>query len=192
MLAQRCDKCGSKLFMVVPFRTTQREIVAFASESSLATSVKDTIVKERWLHPGHYCPNGCTTILVEYGAVPLPEMTVREAIAIAVQYSQRRYREFIETHGAATRFIACVHCTNFRGAVVEGASLTALYHNPAYKPLRDHKLVMARCADLRIHELKHDWWYDVGDEQPECDYFQSNKSFVRVYKAVTGWSEYPA
>lgn len=192
MPTQRCDKCDSALFTVVPFKTTQREIVEFASKSSLPTSVKDTIIKERWLHAGRYCPNGCTTILVEYGALPLPEMTMREAIAIAGQYSQRQHCEFIETHGATARVVACVHCANFRGAVVEGESPTTLFYNPAYRPLRDHKLVTARCADPRIHELKHDWWYDVGDEQPECDCFQSNKSFVMIYKAVTGWSEYPA
>lgn len=192
MPTQRCDKCGSALFTVVPFKTTQREIVEFASKSSLPTATKNTIIQERWLHPGRYCPNGCTTILVEYGALPLPEMTTREAIAIAGQYSQRRHREFIETHGATARFVACVHCANFRGAIVEGESLTALFHNPAYKPLRDHRLVAVHCADPRIQELKHDWWCDVGNEQSECDYFQRNRTFVTVYKAVTGWSEYPA
>lgn len=192
MPIQRCDKCGSALFEVVPFKTTQREIIEFASKSSLPVSAKDTIQRERWLHAGFHCPKGCTTIFVEHGPLPLPELTIREAIAIATRYVQQRYPEFIETHGATTRVIACVHCANFRGAAVEGGLPTALYHNPAYKPLRDHKLVTAHCAEARIQELKHAWWYDAGDDQPECDYFQRARSFAAVYKAVTGWSEYPA
>ena len=191
MRIQRCDKCGSALFKVVPFKTTQQEIVEFASKSSLPASAKDTIIQERWLHPGLYCPKGCTTILVEYGPVPLPEMTVREAIAIAARYSHQYHHDFVETHGAASRIVACIHCANFRGAVLEGESPTALYRNPAYQPLRSHKLATAHCVDPRIQLLKRDWWYDVGDKQPECDYFRYEKSFVSAYKVVTGWSEYP-
>jgi hypothetical protein len=188
----RCDVCGSALIEVIPFKTTQREIVEFALKSSLPESEKETIIKERWLHPGRYCPKGCTAILVEYGPLPLPDMSVQEAIAIAAQYSQQRHHEFIETQGATSRIVACVHCANFRGAALTDESPPALYHNPAYRPLRNHKLVTAHCAEPQIQELKHDWWYDVGDKQPECDYFRYEKSFAWAYKAVTGWSEYPA
>jgi hypothetical protein len=192
MPIQRCDKCGSALFEVVPFKTTQREIVEFASKSSLPVSARDTILKERWLHAGLYCPKGCTTILVEHGSLPLPELTVPKAIAIAVQYAQQRHSEFIDTHGATARIIACVQCANFRGATIEDESTTALYRNPAYAPLRDHKLATANCTEPRIQELKREWWYDAGDGQPECDYFRCAKSFAAIYKVVTSWSEYPA
>ncbi len=133
----KCEVCNSELFEVVPFKTTQREIVEFAQHSSLPPSERESIIQHRWIHPGLHCPNGCTKIFVEYGQIPLPTMTTSESIAIAQTYSREHHREFVKTHGFTSRIVACIHCANFDGAVVEGQARTALYSNPKYRPLRE-------------------------------------------------------
>ena len=188
---KRCQTCNSILFEVTPFITTQREIVEFAQSSSLSPSAKEAIIRDRWMPPGFYCPNGCTEILVER-KLPVPEMTVAESIAIAQRYSQDHHPKFVETHGATSRLVACVHCVNFGGAIVEGRSPTAFYRNPEHRPLCNSRIISARCADRRIQAHHRDWWYDTGKQQPECEYFKYDRRlFMHTYKSVTGWSEYP-
>jgi hypothetical protein len=188
MLSKRCEHCRSRLFEVVPFRTTQQAIVGFAQRSVLPD--KEAIIASRWMHPGLHCPNGCTQVFVEY-QIELPKMTTSEAIAIGQQYCQEHYPEFIETHGTASRIVACVHCANFKGAVLEGWHNTHLYRNAKYRPLRNHKILRMSCLVPEIQQLEGTWWYDKGDNQPECDFFRYNRLFEHVYKDVTGWSEYP-
>lgn len=60
-----CQWCGSPLFHAVPHVTTQQEIIDFASNSKLRA--KDIITQDAWIHPGKYCPNGCTIILINTG-----------------------------------------------------------------------------------------------------------------------------
>ena len=191
LLPDKCQMCNSVLFKVVPFKTTQREIVEFAQHSSLPPSERESIIRHRWMHAGLHCPNGCTEIFVEHGQIPLPKMTVSESIAIAQTYSREHYQEFVKTHGLNSRIVACVHCANFGGAIVEGQSQTAFYRNPKYRPLRDSRVISARCREVRIQALARAWWYDTGREKPECDYFKYDRLFEHAYKSVTGWSEYP-
>jgi hypothetical protein len=60
----RCKTCGEPLFHVEPKVTTREQIRDFAARSNLPE--RDAIVREGWLHPGAYCPNGCTAVLVSY------------------------------------------------------------------------------------------------------------------------------
>jgi hypothetical protein len=60
----KCPTCGARLFKAVPGETTEEEIVEFARHSQLLGA--DLYMEERWIHPGIYCPNGCTEILVNY------------------------------------------------------------------------------------------------------------------------------
>jgi len=188
---QRCQVCNTVLFEVIPFKTTQQEIIEFVENSSLPVSEKEAIVREKWMHAGLYCPHGCTTVFHEYGPPKLPEMTIAEAIAIGKEFSQENHRQFIQTHGENSRVVACVHCQKFGGTILEGKSQTAHYRNPKLRPLCDSRILSADCSDPNIQKLKSAWWYDIGDKQPECPYFAYDPLFHWTYKRVTGWSEYP-
>jgi len=61
----RCKECGEPLFHARPHATTKEQIKEFARNSNLPD--KAEIEREGWLHPGIYCPNGCTEILISYG-----------------------------------------------------------------------------------------------------------------------------
>jgi hypothetical protein len=179
------------LFEVIPFKTTQKEIIEFAQRGSLPSVLKDIFIHHSGeVHPGLYCPMGCTQILLELGPPQLPETTQNDALAIAQKYSQEHYQEFIKTHGDTSRIVACVHCANFGGAAVEGRSPIAHYKAPHLWPLRDSKIVSVQCSDPRIQTMSGSWWYDIGKEQPECEFFVPCRIFVYIYKSVTGWSEY--
>ena len=56
-----CHRCGEVLFEVMPGETSAEEIIDFARRSHLDFA-KD-IEQNAWLHPGRYCPNGCTVTL---------------------------------------------------------------------------------------------------------------------------------
>jgi len=58
-----CKECGAVLFYCIPGLTSIEEIRAFA-QSSLRGAAED-VAPTGWLHPGVYCPNKCTCILVE-------------------------------------------------------------------------------------------------------------------------------
>ena len=60
----RCKECGLPLFHAMPHKTTKDDIKEFARNSNLPD--KAEIEREGWLHPGIYCPNGCTEILISY------------------------------------------------------------------------------------------------------------------------------
>jgi hypothetical protein len=62
----RCATCGATLFDAIPKKTTRQEIIEFAL-GAVNHPGRETILREGWIHPGSYCPNGCTTILVNYG-----------------------------------------------------------------------------------------------------------------------------
>ena len=61
----RCKECGQLLFHAERHQTTKDQIRKFARNSNLPD--KDGIEREGWIHPGTYCPNGCTEILISYG-----------------------------------------------------------------------------------------------------------------------------
>jgi hypothetical protein len=60
----RCKECGEPLFHAIPQATTKEEIMEFARNSNLPDKAK--IEKEGYIHPGTFCPNGCTVLLVTY------------------------------------------------------------------------------------------------------------------------------
>ena len=59
-----CHSCGEPMFKAVPGVTTAEEIRAFARSSKVGGA--DEIVDSGWIHPGEYCPKGCTTVLHSY------------------------------------------------------------------------------------------------------------------------------
>jgi|SRR5688500_17142077 len=61
----RCKECGQPLFHAIPRKTTKDQIKEFARNSNLAD--KEGIERKGWIHPGTFCPNGCTEILISYG-----------------------------------------------------------------------------------------------------------------------------
>lgn len=189
MTDRRCDVCNAILFEAEPFKTTQQEIVEFVQRSSLSASQKQAVIESRWIHPGYYCPNGCTTILMD-GPIPLPTMTLNERMTISTEYARKHFPEFLQTHGLTARIVCCVFCRKFGGAVVAGGSPTAVYRQPNHRPLRNKRIISAVCSDWRIQELKNDWWYSTGKINAECEYFVSDDNFKHIYKDVTGWSEY--
>lgn len=190
MSQKRCDVCNSILFIAEPFKTTQQEILEFARHSSLREHKKQSIINGKWIHPGYYCPNGCTEILND-GPIPLPPMTLEESMAIATKYAQTQFPEFLGTHGLTSRILCCTFCRKFRGARLEGENPDSEYHQPRFRPFRNKRIISAECADPRINELKIDWWYSSSTTQAECEYFEHMDSFEWVYKDMTGWSEYP-
>lgn len=52
------------MFCAIPGKTTVEEIIAFAK--SAPAFQNSSVVKERWIHPGRYCPNGCYGELWEF------------------------------------------------------------------------------------------------------------------------------
>ena len=60
----RCKECGEPLFQAVPHKTTKEQIREFAHNSNLPD--KEQIESEEWIHPGVYCSNGCTALLISY------------------------------------------------------------------------------------------------------------------------------
>ena len=60
----RCKECGDPLFHARPHQTTKEQIQEFARASNLPD--KEQIEQEGWIHPGSYCHNGCTTVLISY------------------------------------------------------------------------------------------------------------------------------
>ena len=189
MAEKQCDVCNAVMFEAEPFKTTQQEIIEFAQQSSLPDGEKQAIIQSRLIHPGCYCPNGCSTIFND-GPIPLPSMSLDESIAIATEYARKHFPEFLQTHGPNSRIVCCAFCQKFGGVIVHGESPTAVYHQPKLHPFRNKKIVSANCSDPRINELKTAWWYSRGSMQAECEYFEYADSFKWVYKDITGWSEY--
>jgi hypothetical protein len=61
----RCKICGEPLFQVKLHETTRDQIREFARKSNLPN--KEQIEQNESIHPGIYCPNGCTVVLLTYG-----------------------------------------------------------------------------------------------------------------------------
>jgi hypothetical protein len=69
-----CRYCGAALFWALPGKTTRADIVRFAQLIG-----DKEIESDGWVHPGVYCPNGCTMSLFniaprESGDEPYPWM----------------------------------------------------------------------------------------------------------------------
>jgi hypothetical protein len=60
----RCKQCGEPLFHARPHQTTKEQIQGFARTSNVPD--KEQIEQEGWIHPGSYCVNGCTAVLISY------------------------------------------------------------------------------------------------------------------------------
>lgn len=56
-----CRECGSPLFFAVPGLTSESELIEFVTQAAMAN--KETILRDKWIHPGVYCPNGCGYVL---------------------------------------------------------------------------------------------------------------------------------
>ena len=56
-----CGSCGEPMFQATPGVTTVDQIRAFAASSQV--SGRDEILACGWIHPGEYCPKGCTAVL---------------------------------------------------------------------------------------------------------------------------------
>ncbi len=186
---QNCPKCNSPLFAAIPFETTRQAIVEFAQHSSMLE--REVVIRGQWIHPGLYCPNGCYRELWDYGSALMPQLTLSEEMRVSQEYATKYLSDFTKTQGEHSRCLACIHCEKFDGASLDGQPPTSHYRNPKLRPFRDSRIVTARCRDLHIQALHHAWWYDQGRDQPECEYFTSNRTFRFVYKTVTGWSEFP-
>lgn len=53
-----CRQCGRELFWALPGKTTREEIVGYAE------LIGDEQIKaDQWIHPGVYCPKGCTFVM---------------------------------------------------------------------------------------------------------------------------------
>jgi hypothetical protein len=189
MLLQNCPQCHSLLFAAVPFKTTRHAIVEFAQGSSLPD--KEAIIEARWIHPGLYCPNGCYRELWEYGSALMPQLALDEALTVVQEYAVKYLADFTATHGQQSRCLACVHCKKFDGASLEGQPPDSFYRNPRLKPLSDKRFISARCKDPRIRALRRAWWYDQGENRPDCEYFMPDSLFKFIYQRITGWHEYP-
>ena len=57
-----CHFCGHELFWAIPGKTTPEEIVAYARLIGA-----EQIERDRWIHPGVYCPKGCVFVMHNYG-----------------------------------------------------------------------------------------------------------------------------
>ena len=58
-----CRTCGHELFWAIPKQTTRAEIVEYAKHIG-----STEIERDGWIHPGVYCPNGCTCVMHNYGS----------------------------------------------------------------------------------------------------------------------------
>jgi len=58
-----CRTCGHELFWAIPNQTTREDIVAYGKLIGSAE-----IESDGWIHPGVYCPNGCTFAMHNYGS----------------------------------------------------------------------------------------------------------------------------
>lgn len=56
-----CLVCGQLLFKALPHVTTREEIVEFSNRIGRADLARD-----QWIHPGVYCPNGCTSVMLNF------------------------------------------------------------------------------------------------------------------------------
>ncbi|MCA9224617.1 MAG: hypothetical protein KDA47_03365 [Planctomycetales bacterium] len=56
-----CHFCGQELFWAIPGETTPDQIVASARKIG-----DEQIERDRWIHPGVYCPNGCVFVMHHY------------------------------------------------------------------------------------------------------------------------------
>lgn len=54
-----CDQCGERLFRMLP-GITNEEVVEFGERAGI-----EQCKQGYWLHPGLYCPNHCTWMLIE-------------------------------------------------------------------------------------------------------------------------------
>jgi hypothetical protein len=66
----RCEVCGAPLFHAIPHLTSRQDIIKFAKASKAYRNDKDAL--NGWIHPGTYCPNGCTEILETWDKVEEP------------------------------------------------------------------------------------------------------------------------
>lgn len=92
-----CRQCGEVLFVAMPGVTKLQDMERFAHACKLAC--RNEIMEEGWIHPGKYCPNGCTTILWEFGdRLPVVQESPRGEILIRTNGSidLRAYKVYVD------------------------------------------------------------------------------------------------
>ncbi|BBP82704.1 hypothetical protein PHLH8_23460 [Pseudomonas sp. Pc102] len=62
-----CQACGEPQFVALPGKTTREEIIEFARRCKLKGARE--LEESGWIHPGQYCPNGCTLMLYSLSSV---------------------------------------------------------------------------------------------------------------------------
>ena len=63
---RHCRHCGKKAFFMIPGKTTADSVQAFLQESGRCT--ESGTERIRAIHVGAYCPSGCFSVMVDYGA----------------------------------------------------------------------------------------------------------------------------
>lgn len=67
-----CDVCGKPLFMAIPHKTSREVIRSFLETCTfLKPEERQQMLEEGWIHPGTYCPNGCTNVATGYDSSEL-------------------------------------------------------------------------------------------------------------------------
>lgn len=79
-----CSVCGSTMFVAMPGQTTSEDIAAFASQMVQKKTRKtnigwEEIAREKWIHPGVYCPNGCSYIMFNLGPLNTDAFETKKA-----------------------------------------------------------------------------------------------------------------
>lgn len=64
-----CQACGEPQFFALPGKTTREEIIEFGRRCKLKGARE--FEASGWIHPGQYCPNGCTFALYNLGSMRL-------------------------------------------------------------------------------------------------------------------------
>jgi len=70
---KHCRYCGNDLFWVLPGKTSRDDIIEYAQRIG-----DEQIAADAWIHPGVYCPNGCTFVLFNIARNSDPETTSSE------------------------------------------------------------------------------------------------------------------
>jgi len=91
---KNCLDCGAALFWALPGQVSRDDIVEFAKLIGNAQ-----IAADGWIHPGVYCPNGCTTRLFNFGNQDFKDRLesnrkARETASIIVGSSSERLSNF--------------------------------------------------------------------------------------------------
>jgi len=89
-----CNWCGADLFWALPEKTSRIEIIEFGKLTG-----NQQIIDDGWIHPGVYCPIGCTTRMFNFGNHDLWERMektrqARETSSILVESQKEPWNKY--------------------------------------------------------------------------------------------------